>query len=143
MRAPGSQPPLTMTRRPQERYEPRVASGYVRAGDGTAVTHLRHCRRSGARLHIFGWLLGARVHGYGNGLGWGVLYGIAWWVLGGLILMPVLLGMPVFAPLRMAPMHPVAWGRLMGHAIFGLILGASFVWFRRASTAQVARAPTV
>ncbi len=80
---------------------------------------------------LFGWLLGRRVHGYGSGLGLGALYGLVWWVLGGLILMPMMLGMPVFAPLTMAGMMPVAIGSLMGHLIFGLILGAAFVWLYR------------
>ncbi|MFN2432129.1 MAG: hypothetical protein ABR599_04810 [Gemmatimonadota bacterium] len=72
---------------------------------------------------LFGWLLGGRVHGLGSGLIWGSAYGILWWVLGGLILMPVLLGMPPFAPLQMAPMRPVAMGSLAGHLVYGAILG--------------------
>jgi hypothetical protein len=76
---------------------------------------------------IFGWLFGDRIHGYGLGLGLGALYGFVWWILGGLILMPVLLGMPAFAPLMMAPMRMVAVGSLIGHLIFGLILGGGVV----------------
>jgi predicted transporter len=44
---------------------------------------------------------------------------------------PVLLGMPAFAPLMMAEMRPVAMGSLIGHLIYGLILGAGFVALRR------------
>ena len=40
--------------------------------------------------------------------------------------MPLFLGMPAFAPLVMAPMRPVAMGSLMGHLIFGVILGGEF-----------------
>ena len=76
---------------------------------------------------IFGWLLGNRIGGYGAGLLWGALYGIAWWILGGLILMPLFLGMSPFAPLVMEMMRPVAMGSLMGHIIFGLVLGISFL----------------
>lgn len=89
---------------------------------------LYHLFNSAVIGAIFGWLLGSRVQGYGAGLGWGALYGFAWWVLGGLILMPVLLGMPPFAPLAMAPMLPVAIGSLIGHLVYGLILGVAFVW---------------
>jgi hypothetical protein len=64
----------------------------------------------------FGWLLGARVQGYGSALGWGAAYGFAWWIFGGLILMPVLLGMPAFAPLTMPEMQMVAMGSLIGRA---------------------------
>lgn len=56
-------------------------------------------------------------------LGFGAVYGVIWWVLGGLILMPLFLGMPAFAPLAMPPMRMMALGSLMGHLVFGLILG--------------------
>ncbi|MGH7713764.1 MAG: hypothetical protein ACREOG_20945 [Gemmatimonadaceae bacterium] len=76
---------------------------------------------------LFGWLLGDRARSYGSGLTWGAVWGVVWWVLGGLILMPLLLGMPAFASLRMPPMRPVAFGSLVGHVIYGLVLGAVFV----------------
>jgi hypothetical protein len=92
---------------------------------------LYHLFNSAVIGGLFGWLLGSRVHGYGSGLGWGAAYGFVWWILGGLILMPVMLGMPPFAPLMMAGMQLVAMGSLMGHLIFGLILGGLFVALRR------------
>jgi uncharacterized membrane protein YagU involved in acid resistance len=79
---------------------------------------------------LFGWLLGDRARSYGSGLTWGAAWGIVWWVLGGLILMPILLGMPAFASLRMPPMRPVAFGSLVGHVVYGLVLGAVFVRLR-------------
>jgi hypothetical protein len=91
------------------------------------VYHLFNSAVIGA---IFGWLLGDRVHGFASGLGWGAGYGFVWWILGGLILMPILLGMPAFAPLMMPPMRMVAMGSLVGHLIFGLILGGTFAWLR-------------
>jgi hypothetical protein len=96
--------------------------------DSLVVGWIYHLFNSAVIGGLFGWLLGGRVHGLGGGLGWGALYGVVWWVLGGLILMPVLLGMPAFAPLQMAPMRPVAMGSLIGHLLFGLILGAAFAW---------------
>lgn len=77
---------------------------------------------------IFGVVCGARVHDYSSALGWGALYGLVWWVLGGLILMPVMLGMAPFAPLMMPPMQMVAMGSLVGHLLFGVILGVAYVW---------------
>jgi hypothetical protein len=88
---------------------------------------LYHLFNSAVIGAIFGWLLGARVRGYGSGFGWGVVYGFAWWILGGLILMPVLLGMSAFAPLMMPEMQMVAAGSLIGHLIYGLILGGLYV----------------
>jgi hypothetical protein len=88
---------------------------------------LYHLFNSAVIGAIFGWLLGTRVHGYGSGLGWGAAYGFGWWILGGLILMPVFLGMPAFAPLMMPEMQMVAIGSLVGHLIYGLILGGLYV----------------
>jgi hypothetical protein len=79
---------------------------------------------------LFGWLLGDRARSYGAGLAWGAAWGIVWWILGALILMPLLLGMPAFASLRMPPMRPVAMGSLVGHVIYGLLLGAAYVRLR-------------
>ena len=98
---------------------PTVAAGWV--------YHLFNSAVIGA---IFGWLFGDRVHSYGSGLGWGAAYGFAWWILGGLVLMPILLGMPAFAPLMMPPMRMVAMGSLVGHLIYGLILGGTFARLR-------------
>ena len=57
----------------------------------------------------------------------GAAWGVVWWVVGALILMPLFRGMPAFAALRMPPMRPVAMGSLVGHLLFGLMLGAAFV----------------
>ncbi len=92
------------------------------------VYHLFNSAVIGA---LFGAVLGGRPRGYGSGAGWGAVWGLVWWVLGGLILMPILLGMPAFAPLRMLPMRPVAMGSLVGHLLYGLILGMAFVRLRQ------------
>jgi uncharacterized membrane protein YagU involved in acid resistance len=105
--------------------------------DSLAVGWVYHLFNSAVIGGIFGWLLGARTAGRLRvGAGWGMVYGFAWWVLGALILMPVLLGMPPFAPLKMAPMRPVAMGSLMGHLIFGVVLGITFAWVRGRATEQ-------
>jgi hypothetical protein len=41
-----------------------------------------------------------------------------------------MLGMSPFAPLMMPPMRMMAMGSLFGHLIFGMILGAVFLWMR-------------
>ncbi|SRR6266508_4282840 len=94
---------------------------------------LYHLFNSAVIGAIFGWLLGTRVTGFGSGVGWGAAYGLAWWVLGGLILMPVLLGMPAFAPLMMPQMQMMAAGSFVGHLIYGLILGGLYVALLRRS----------
>lgn len=75
---------------------------------------------------IFAWVLGNRATRIGGGIAWGALYGVFWWVLGTLILMPILLGMGAFAPLTMAPMRHGAQWSLVGYLLSGPILGAVF-----------------
>jgi len=50
----------------------------------------------------------------------GLLYGTFWWVLGGLFLMPVWLGMRAFV------VNETAWKSLVGHLIYGALLGAVY-----------------
>lgn len=95
--------------------------------DSVAVGWLFHLFNSAVIGGLFGLVLGGKVHNMGSGLGWGAVYGLVWWVLGGLLLMPLLLGMPAFAPVKMPMMRPVAMGSLLGHVMFGLILGAGTV----------------
>ncbi len=58
----------------------------------------------------------------------GIGYGIFWWILGALVLMPTKLGMPIFA------INTVAWQSLMGHMVFGLVMGAVAVALARQSS---------
>jgi hypothetical protein len=95
------------------------------------VGWLYHLFNSAVIGALFGAFLGGRVRDYRGGLGWGAAWGVLWWVLGALILMPVFLGMLPFAALRMPPMRPVAMGSLVGHLIYGLLLGAAYVRLRR------------
>jgi hypothetical protein len=99
--------------------------------DSMAAGWIYHLFNSAVIGGIFGWLLGTRSHRIAPGLGWGALYGFIWWILGALILMPLFLGMPAFAPLMMVPMRPVAMGSLMGHLIYGIILGGGFVMLKQ------------
>jgi hypothetical protein len=98
--------------------------------DSIAVGWLYHLFNSAVIGALFGVFLGDRAHSYGGGTAWGMLYGAFWWILGAQILMPVLLGMPAFASLRMPPMRMIALGSLMGHLIFGLVLGLVYVKLR-------------
>ncbi len=55
--------------------------------------------------------------GYGRGTLVGVMYGIIWWVLGFLIIMPMMVGAPLFH------VDMTALASLMGHMIYGALLG--------------------
>jgi len=92
--------------------------------NSVAVGWLYHLFNSAVIGGLFGLVLGGKLVSTGSAVLWGGLYGVLWWVLGGLILMPILLGMPAFAALRDPMMRrPVAMGSLIGHLIFGVILG--------------------
>ena len=60
----------------------------------------------------------------------GIVYGVIWWVLGALILMPAMLGMfeNIFA------IGQMQWMSLMGHIVFGVVLAFSFLWLYRRSS---------
>jgi len=64
---------------------------------------------------IFGNLL---LTHYPRGVAVGVAYGAIWWVLGPLVVMPTILAMPLFT------IDAGALFSLMGHLVYGAILGA-------------------
>jgi hypothetical protein len=76
---------------------------------------------------IFGAVIGTRISGYKDGLKYGALCGLAWWILGGIFLMPIFLGLSVFSPQTLEPIQAVGFHSLIGHILFGLIFGAVFV----------------
>ena len=96
-----------------------------------AVGWIYHLFNSAVIGAIFTWLFSNRAVSVGRGLAWGAVYGIAWWIVGGQILMPIALGMPPFASIMMPDMRMVAIGSLIGHIIYGLILGGLFPVFVR------------
>jgi len=81
---------------------------------------------------IFGLLFQRDVRSYGSCMGWGVGYTILWWFLGPLTLLPLVSR----APLDWSAANASAmFGALVGHILYGLILGVSYatldkVWVR-------------
>lgn len=83
----------------------------------------------GATLHFaialvigasFGILFQREVRGLGSSLGWGMGYGILWWFLGPLTLLPVLQGsLPDWSYAEGSAL----FGSLVGHVIYGLLVG--------------------
>src|SRR3990172_664956 len=72
---------------------------------------------------IFGLTAGRFTASWGSAVVLGIIYGVIWWVLGGLSLMPLLLGMNemVFA------IGQPQWMSLMGHLLYGIITAIIFV----------------
>ncbi len=76
----------------------------------------------------FGLLFQRDVHGYGSCMGWGVGYAILWWFAGPLFLFPILSG----GSFNWSAEHASAlWGPLVGHILYGIILGISYATFDR------------
>lgn len=80
---------------------------------------------------MFGALYGDKIKNFKSGAQYGSMYGVVWWISGGLILMPVFLGNHVFGPLIYEEMRPLAYASLLGHLIYGLILGIASAAIKR------------
>jgi hypothetical protein len=104
--------------------------------DSLLVGWVYHLFNSAVIGAIFGWVLGRGGLGYRGALAKGIGYGIFWWILGAQILMPLFLGMGPFAALRMAPMRPVAVMSLIGHVIFGGVLGLVYGGLRQSEPSR-------
>lgn len=104
----------------QVNFYPLVA-GIVRSDDA-AVGLLLHIVISIVIGISYGMLFQPEIHGLGSSLGWGFAYGIIWWFLGPLTIMPLLFGDPVQWSLEAMQ---GAFPSLIGHVMYGLILGFS------------------
>jgi hypothetical protein len=68
----------------------------------------------------FGMLFQRDVRGYGSCMGWGTAYGLLWWFLGPLTILPIWQGKKV----DWSYQHGSdLFGSLVGHIIYGLIVG--------------------
>ena len=81
---------------------------------------------------IFGLLFQRDVRSYGSCMGWGVGYAILWWFLGPLTILPLVSHTPLDWT---AGNGSAMFGALVGHILYGLILGVSYatldkVWVR-------------
>jgi uncharacterized membrane protein YagU involved in acid resistance len=83
---------------------------------------------------IFAALAGGRLHTIGATVAAGFVYGLAWWLLGPLTLMPLVMGMAIGANWTSAAIT-AAMPSLVGHLVYGGILGAVYGWLER-STVQ-------
>ena len=91
-----------------------------------------HATRVGVNVHFaiaafigisFGMLFQRDVRGLGSSMCWGVAYGIAWWFVGALTLLPLLT--------RHTPDYTTAhagalFGSFVGHVVYGAIVGALY-----------------
>jgi len=71
----------------------------------------------------FGVLFQHDVRALGSHLGWGLAYGLLWWFLGRLTLLPLAEGVVAVDGLWSAKEMTAAFPALVGHVVFGLVLG--------------------
>lgn len=95
-----------------------------------AVGWLVHLTISALIGASFAVLLGGLATSWGKAAALGMGYGLVWWVLGALLLMPARLGMDVFV------VNKMAWQSLLGHLIYGLALGLVFAALTRRHTSN-------
>jgi hypothetical protein len=118
---------------------PMVAS--ILGSKSAVVGFLYHMFNSVVIGALFGLIFGGLSHTYVRGAAFGLLYGVVWWVLGPIILMPLLLGMgsegiaSQFGAAFSAPMLM----SLIGHLIYGLLTGLVYVAY---ATSRLARRAT-
>ncbi len=76
----------------------------------------------------FGLLFQRDVRGYGSCMGWGLGYAIFWWFLGQLTLLPLAAHKPLDWS---ADQGAAVFGSLVGHILYGLILGVTYATLNR------------
>ncbi len=91
-----------------------------------------HATHVGVTIHFaiaaiigvsFGILFQRDVRGLGSSLCWGVAYGMLWWFVGALTLLPLLTGhAPDYATARAGAL----FGSFVGHVVYGAIVGALY-----------------
>jgi len=91
-----------------------------------------------------GFLFQRDLRGGGSSMGWGLAYGIFWWFLGPLTILPIWLGRTVdWSWMQGAAL----FGSLVGHVVYGLLAGVVYATLDRlwvgffTSTDPIQRAP--
>ena len=110
---------------------PMVAS--VVGSKSVLVGFIYHMFNSVVIGALFGLIFGALSRTYGQGALFGLIYGVIWWVLGPMILMPLMLGMGLQFGAAFTP--PMLMS-LVGHLAYGLITGLVYVGYIRSRSVR-------
>jgi uncharacterized membrane protein YagU involved in acid resistance len=106
---------------------PMVAS--LVGSSSAAVGFLVHMGISLIIGVIYALVFGSMSTTYGGGALWGAVNGFIWWILGPIVIMPLMMGMGVqFQSMFTGPMLM----SLVGHLIYGVVAGVVYAgWVRR------------
>jgi hypothetical protein len=89
------------------------------------LVHLVISAIIGAGFALFAPALGL---GYAKLIAGGLIYGLAWWFLGPLLIMPTMMGMgPQLSAAGMSAALPSLWG----HLLFGAVTALAWGWLAR------------
>ena len=105
--------------------QPTAAAGFV--------VHMLNSVIIGAGFAI---VLGRFVSGIRAGVGVGLAYGGAWWILGPLTLMPLFMGMGLGVNWNAAAATAML-PSLVGHLMYGSVLGLTYAWLRHRDVGPV------
>ena len=100
----------------------------VVGSDSAFVGFIYHMFNSAVIGVLFVPLFGRLSSNKGRGFAFGLVYGVIWWFLGPLILMPLALGMGVMLSVEGMRM---ALPSLLGHLVYGGILGILYSVFAK------------
>ena len=103
---------------------PRVAS--LVGGNTAVIGFIIHLIIAIIVGSTYGLFFQNAAYSYGSGLGWGLLYGLLWWLLGPGTLFFILLRQPVDWSLASTIARYPA---LVGHLLYGMGLGLGFQYF--------------
>lgn len=117
---------------------PRVAELVGRSGATTGF--VVHMGVSGIVGITYGQLFRHESPDLGSAVGWGLVYGLAWWFIGALTLFPMLLGAPLaWSVSAMAAALP----SLFGHLTYGAATGGAFYLLERRQRAWARLDPRI
>ena len=98
--------------------------GMLVGQESSVVGFIVHMGISGFFGAVFGLVAVRFFQGWSQLLIAGVVYGIIVWVVGALVMMPLLLGMNEMV----FQVGQAQWMSLIGHIVFGLITGGIYAW---------------
>jgi uncharacterized membrane protein YagU involved in acid resistance len=94
--------------------------------DSVLVGWLVHLLNSALFGAVYAVLFGRLIATWAGAIITGLIYGVFWWVLGALLIMPAWLG----AKDMIFHVGTTQWQSLMGHLVYGLLLGIVYAALR-------------